>query len=231
MQGALTVRRVWIAVVSVLAIILVVLIATAGSSKKGIPPHPSSTHAIGAGAEVASLLAGIPQRGNTLGNPKAPVGLQYFGDLQCPFCKRFTLGTLISLIQSYVRSGKLKIEYRSLESATRDQKTFKSQQVAALAAGKQNKMWNFIYLFYGEQGRENSGYVTERYLQGLAQQVSGLNLIAWSAARNDPDLANSIAGDARAAGTAGVNSTPSFLLNRGAGAPFVSAIREKLLKG
>jgi hypothetical protein len=30
-------------------------------------------------------------------------------------------------------------------------------------------------------------YVTERYLEGLAQQVRGLNLIEWIAARNDPE--------------------------------------------
>ena len=36
------------------------------------------------------------------------------------------------------------------------------------AAGKQNKMWNFIETFYHEQGEEDSGYVTEKYLQGIA---------------------------------------------------------------
>jgi protein-disulfide isomerase len=182
-------------------------------------------------AEVASLLAGIPQRGNTLGDPRAPVAVQYFADLQCPFCRRFTLGTLPSLIRNYVRGGKLKIEYRSLETATRDPEAFKAQQVAALAAGKQNKMWNFIDLFYHEEGRENSGYVTERYLQELAQQVTGLNLIAWTAARNDAQLANTITGDARAARNAGVRSTPSFLIRRAAHTPYASAIREQLLKG
>jgi hypothetical protein len=35
-----------------------------------------------------------------------------------------------------VRPGKLKIEYRSLETATREPETFHTQQLAALAAGK-----------------------------------------------------------------------------------------------
>src|SRR5438132_4702968 len=61
-------------------------------------------------AEVSSLLAGIRQQGSTLGDPKAPVTLEYFADLQCPFCRRFTLLVLPSLIQRYVRSGELKIE-------------------------------------------------------------------------------------------------------------------------
>ncbi len=216
-------RRLGIVVGIGVAITVVILIATGGSSKKGYPmptstPKPNSTPAKRAGGEVMSLLAGIPQRGNTLGDPKAPVTLQYFGDLQCPFCERFTLGALHSLIQSYVRVGKLKIEYRSLKTATLDPETFKTQQVAALAAGRQNHMWEYIGLFYHEQGQENSGYVTERYLQGLAQQVTGLNLIAWTAARNGTELANTIASDARAASKAGLNDTPALLIGQTGGA-------------
>ena len=41
---------------------------------------------------------------------------------------------------------------------------FKDQQVAALAAGMQKKFWNYAELFYHEQGQEDTGYVTESYL-------------------------------------------------------------------
>jgi protein-disulfide isomerase len=212
----------------VAAIIVVILIASGCSSNGGVP-KPKVTHANGTGAEVASLLAGIPQRGNTLGDPTAPVTLEYFGDLECPFCREFTLGEIPSLIHSYVLSGKLKIEYRSMETATRDPETFGIQQVAALAAGKQGKMWNFIELFYHEQGKEDSGYVTESYLQDLASQVPGLNLIAWTAARSDAELANTITSDAQAANGAGLTRTPSFLIANPRNAPYASTI-ERLLR-
>jgi cytochrome c biogenesis protein CcmG/thiol:disulfide interchange protein DsbE len=182
-------------------------------------------------AVVSSLLAGIQQRGNTLGDPKAPVTVQYFGDLQCPYCAQFTLRVLPSLIESYVRSGKLKIEYRSLRTATRQPGVFEAQEIAALAAGRQNKMWNFIELFYHEQGREHSGYVTKSYVQGLAQQVSGLNLIEWTAAQNDPELARTLTTDAEAASSAGINGTPQFLVVKtGPRPPYLAAI-ETLFRG
>ena len=117
-------------------------------------------------AEVNHLLAGIPQSGNSLGSPTAPVTLQYYGDLECPICRKFTLGALPPLIRTGSEQGKLRIEYHNLETATREPETFKSQQAAALAAGKQAKMWNFIETFYHEQGAEDSGYVTEQYLRG-----------------------------------------------------------------
>src|SRR5262249_50746472 len=136
---------------------------------------------------------------------------------------------LPSLIESYVRTGKLKIEYRSLETATQMPSAFAAQQVAALAAGRQNKMWNFIELFYHEQGPERSGYVTERYLQGLAQQVSGLNLIEWTAARNDRELARTLTTDARVARSAGINGTPAFRLGyTQPRPPYLGAIKKQL---
>lgn len=200
-----------IVVSAVVAIVVVILIATGGGGgTKKVAPH--SAEASKTTATVNALIGGIPQNGSVLGNPNAPITLQYFGDLQCPVCKEFTLGALPPIIQKWVRTGKVKIEYRSLETATREQEEFKTQQVAALAAGKQNKMWNYIETFYHEQGEEGSGYVTESYLQGLAQQIPGLNLATWTNDRGSSELVNQVATDAQAANNAGFTGTPSFLI-------------------
>jgi protein-disulfide isomerase len=229
-----------VVVAIVVAIVVVVAIASSGGGAKKIAPNSKAANETV--TAVSSLVGGIPQSGNTLGAPNAPVTLQYFGDLECPICKQFTLGALQSIVPQWVRPGKLKIEYRSLQTATREPETFRTQQSAALAAGKQNKMWYYVELFYHEQGEEGSGYVTESYLQGLAQQVPGLNLASWSAARSDPAFTNAIAADAQAAAQRGFTGTPSFLIGKTGGpmqklentsltdpAPFNAAI-EKALK-
>jgi len=205
-----------IVVAVVVAVIVVVLIATGGKSKSGIPKSSGEKNATV--TEVSNLVGGIPQSANVLGSPTAPVTLQYFGDLECPICKQFTLGALPPIIQKWVRGGQLKIEYRSLETATREPEVFKDQQAAALAAGKQDKMWNYLETFYHEQGEEDSGYVTESYLQGIAQQVPGLNLTKWSSERSEPALDNQITGDGQAANAAGFTGTPSFLIGKTGGA-------------
>jgi protein-disulfide isomerase len=207
--------RLGIVIGAVIVIVAAILIATSGGSKKGIPTSSAAVNKVS--SEVDGILAGIPQNGSTIGNPNAPVTLQYYGDLQCPVCKAFTLGALPPLIEKYVRSGKLKIEYRSLETATREPETFKTQQVAALAAGKQAKMWNYLELFYHEQGQEGTEYVTESYLQKLAQQIPGLNLQAWTQARSSGELANVLANDAQAANNVGFTGTPSFLIGKTGG--------------
>jgi protein-disulfide isomerase len=201
----------------VIVIIAVILIATSGGGSKTPLPsttNPASTPAV---KEVTALLNGVPQNGSTLGNPKAPVTMVYFGDLQCPVCKDFTLGALPPLIEKYVRPGKLKIEYRNLETATREPETFKTQQTAALAAGKQQKGWYYIELFYHQQGQEGSEYVTEQYLQTLAKQVPGLNLANWKAARDDAQFNNTLTSDAQTANNAGFTGTPSFEIGKSSG--------------
>jgi len=201
-------------------IVVVILVATGGGSKSGIEKTTSSE----GGAktpkvvtEVSSLLGGIPQAGNTLGSPTAPVTLQYFGDLECPICREFSEGALKPLIEKYVRTGKLKIEYRNLETATREPETFRTQQIAALAAGKQHKGWYYIELFYHQQGQEDTGYVTEKYLQELARQVPDMNLATWTADRGNGEFTNTITTDAQAANNSGFTGTPSFLLGKTGG--------------
>jgi protein-disulfide isomerase len=208
--------RLGIVVAVVVVAIVVVLIATGGGGKKSSIPTTVSAKNANV-AEVTSTVGGVAQNGNVLGNPKAPVTLVYYGDLECPICRDFTLEALPSIIQKQVRTGKLKIEYRSLETATREPEVFKTQQVAALAAGKQNKMWTFLELFYHEQGEEDSGYVTESYLQNLASQVPGLNLTKWTSNRAEPALANQVAADEQAANTLGFSGTPSFQLGKTGG--------------
>jgi protein-disulfide isomerase len=162
--------------------------------------------------EIGVLLADIPQSANALGSPTAQVTLQYFGDLECPFCRDFTLEVLPAIIQRWVRSGDLRIEYHALETATREREVFVAQQVAALAAGRQDKAWYFIETFYREQGEEGSGYVTDRFLEGIAREVPALNVSQWNRDRTDQELANEIAADEQAALGAGLHGTPSFLI-------------------
>ncbi|HEX3851965.1 MAG TPA: thioredoxin domain-containing protein [Polyangiaceae bacterium] len=228
-----------IVVAVVVVIVVVIAVASGGGKKKTITAGTPQANA--SVTEVSSLLNGIPQNGNTLGDPNAPVTLKYYGDLECPICKEFTLGALPTVIQKYVRTGKLKIEYHSLETATREPEVFKTQQVAALAAGKQKLGWDFIELFYHEQGEEDSGYVNESYIQGLASQVPGLNLADWTTARSDPTYSNAVAADAQAANQAGFTGTPSFEIGKTGGklqkleagtfsepAPYETAIEKQL---
>jgi protein-disulfide isomerase len=194
--------------------------APVGAARLAAPPHQAPAPRAAAAKRAAAidavgrLLHGIPEQGNALGYASAPVTLQVFGDLECPICKELALGVLGKLIKRDVRTRKLKIEYRSLETATREREVFYKQQVAALAAGRQDKMWYFVELFYREQGQEDSGYVDNAYLRGIARQVPGLNLAAWEFARRDLIFAEAVYQDEQVANLHHFLGTPSFLLGR-----------------
>jgi protein-disulfide isomerase len=197
-------------------VIVVVLVATGRSSSR-LAVAASTAQSQIAEREVNALLDGIPQSGNTLGQPTAPVTLQIFLDLQCLTSKVFVLSFLPSIIHDWVRSNAVKIEFHSRETDTRDPQVFVKQQMAALAAGAQNKLWNFIEIFYHEQGQEYTNYVTEDYIQGIASQVPGLDPTQWASDRENEQYFRPLVADRHTAIARQLRSTPALLIGRTGG--------------
>ncbi len=198
-----------VVVAAVAVVAVAIAISSGGTNASGLKKGHQANAAV---TQVENLLAGIPQSGSVLGNPNAKVTMTYYGDLECPVCQDFTLnGGFPELVAKDVRAGKVKVDYRSFQTATRDPQVFQTQQVAALAAGEQSRFWNYAELFYRQQGAEGSGYVNENYLTGLAKQIPGLNLSAWQSARNNSVLAGQVSADAQAGSAAGVQGTPTLI--------------------
>lgn len=197
--------------VAIVVIVVAIVISTSGGGSAGLARGPQASKAA---AAVQSMLSGIPQSGSTIGSPSAPVKVTYYGDLECPVCKAFTLGSdgggWPQFVASDIRSGKVQVTYSGLETATPDPQTFQTQQLAALAAGLQGKFWQYAELFYHEQGQEGSRYVTEAYLDGLARQVPGLNYAKWLSDRRNPSLLGEVQSQEAAATAAGVTGTPTL---------------------
>jgi len=197
------------------AAVVAVAIAISSSGSSNSAPKPTSTAAKQQASTVNTLLAGIPQSGVTLGSPTAKVTVTEYGDLECPVCRDFALGAENNLISNDVKSGKVKLVYKSLETATGngpDPGVFPTQQAAAYAAGQQGKAWYYIELFYHEQGQEGTAYVIPAYLDGLAQQVPGLAYSTWLTASKSPSLTAQVTADQQAAAAQGFNSTPTIVV-------------------
>ncbi|MHB8657195.1 MAG: DsbA family protein [Solirubrobacteraceae bacterium] len=199
-----------VVLIAVAVVAIAIAISSGGSSTAAGLASGSRGKALS--QQVQQLLAGIPQSGARLGDPNAKVTLVYYGDLQCPICQQFTVqGGFPQLVANDVRSGKVQIVYRAFETATRDPSTFQTQQVAALAAGKQSHFWDFIELFYRQQGAEGTGYVTDAYLTGLAQEIPGLNLTRWRTDRSGSSLVSQVQSDGQSGTAAGVQGTPTLI--------------------
>ena len=164
--------------------------------------------------EVGALLAGIPQEGQTLGASTAPVTLQVFADLEDNDSKRWFLTLLPAIISAFVRTNILKIEYHSFKTNTEGSETFVKQQSAALAAGAQNKLWDYVDTFYHEQGKEYTPYVTESYIDNIGSQIPGLNIAQWHKDRNDDWRIEEVVEEDQKGRADRIHVTPAYRLGR-----------------
>lgn len=156
---------------------------------------------------VKGKLKGIPQSGLLLGDPSAKVTLYEYGDLQCPVCKAFSEQIVPEVIESQVRSGEANLEFRNF--------TIISQEsipagAAAVAAGKQGRGWNYIELFYRNQGEEASGYVTDEFLREIARGAGVPDLGKWEKERESKQVIEEVEDSTAEAQRLGFTGTPSF---------------------
>jgi protein-disulfide isomerase len=192
------------------AIVVTVSVIVAGGASKGTSP-PGKGQAAAGVAKTNALFASVPQSGTTLGNPKAPASLVVFADLQCPFCRQYDLGVVPTLVQRYVRTGKLSLELREIALIGPD--SLKAATWAA-AAAQQNRLYQFADLFYRNQGIENSGYVTDSFVSKMARGA-GMNVAQARRYASSPSLRQRLAATTNAAQNAGVDGTPTFFVGRG----------------
>ncbi len=207
-------RRVLIAVGAVvvlaaLGIGLGVALAGGSSSLKNVPVTGSLTNklTLPQAAQVHKLLAGVPQKGNVLGKANAPATLIEYIDLQCPFCDQFELTVFPDLVTQYVQDGTLKIEAVPLAFIGPDSQR---GRLAAIAAAKQNKMFDFMEVLYANQGTENTGWLTNNEVTKAAASVPGLDVqkaLAGAKLKSASDLAKSFDKSAIAAR---VSRTPTI---------------------
>jgi protein-disulfide isomerase len=122
---------------------------------------------------VQHEFAGIPQQGRVLGRPNAPVTMVEYVDLQCPGCRALETEVMPTIVPELVRTGKLKIEARPIAFIGPDSVP---ARYAAIAAGSQNKMFNFMQVVYANQGVENTGWLNHAFIEKAAASVPGMQV-------------------------------------------------------
>jgi protein-disulfide isomerase len=192
------------------AVLAVVLIAVA----TGNSPHPPATTGSSGAASPPdgprALFVGIPQQGDTVGKAAAPATMLVFEDPQCPFCQQWTLDTLPTVVDEFVRTGRLKLVYRGIEViGPNSEKGLR----AVFAAGRQNKLWNFSDALYDMQGAENSGWITDDVIRSAAT-AAGAGGAAILAASSSSEVTAQLALAEREAQTYQVQGTPTFVLEQ-----------------
>jgi protein-disulfide isomerase len=199
-----------------LALVVVAVLIVISSSDSG----GGDSGNIVVAKEVDQLLAGIPQKGMMLGDSSAKVAVLEFGDLQCPFCKGYSEEVLPQVIENRVRGGEAKLDFRNYTIIGPQSKP---AGAAAIAAGEQGRGWNFVELFYRNQGTEDTGYADDQFLTAIAKAAGVPNLARWNQARKSKVAIARVEATTAEAQELGFSGTPSFALE-GPGAKGVEAI-------
>ncbi len=158
-------------------------------------------------AEVEQELGGIQQSALLLGDPKAPVELVEFGDLQCPVCKANSEEAMPGVIEGPVAEGKAKVSFRNFIIISEESEP---AGAAALAAGEQGCGWTYLNLFYRNQGKEASGYVTDEFLTAIAEAAGVKDIAKWNQDRNGKALKDEVRKTSEEAQRLGLEGTPTF---------------------
>lgn len=152
-----------------------------------------------------------------LGSVDAPVTMVIFSDYRCPFCARHSRAVEPELIDRYVESGQLRLEWRDLP-------IFGDASLLAARAGRaaaeQGLFWEFNRAVYAAAPQSGHHDLTEQKLIGFAEQVGVTDVDRFAAALETDEFDADIQADYMQAMSLGLSGTPSFVIN---GHPVVGA--------
>ena len=143
----------------------------------------------------------VPGNAPSKGPADAPIVIIEYSDFQCPYCKK-ALPTVKAIEQKY--GDKIRVVFMNQPLATH--KMARPAALAALAADKQGKFWEYHDALFAAQGLD------EDTLVAIAKEV-GLTLSKWEADRTSIEVDAAVAADAARAEKWKITSTPTFLVN------------------
>ena len=147
---------------------------------------------------------------NTMGDPKAPVKIVEYADYQCPFCLRYWQETEPLIIKTYIATGKVFYEYRSVGAFIGPESA--SAAEAAYCAGDQGKFWEYHDILFSNWTGENAGDFAPAKLNQYAAAAS-LDINKFNDCLRQGLHKGQVQQDVASAKADGIQATPSFVIN------------------
>jgi protein-disulfide isomerase len=163
-------------------------------------------------AEANNLFKGIPQNGLTLGNPKAPVTMEMFIDVQCPVCDDYEVNHLPGVVNKYIRTGKVQLHLKPWAFLGGNGSQSFTGRLGLIAAAQQNKGFQYAKVLYDNQGTEETGWLTGQEMAHIAASVTGLKLAQWRDDTNGSAVKDTANAVDKLAKQGNVTGTPTILV-------------------
>lgn len=171
---------------------------------------------------AAPTVASNQVRGTTknfgvlVGKPTAPAKMIAYEDFQCPICRQFetTNGTLVN---KYIKEGKLQVEYRTIAFLDRESSTNYSTRSLNAAACVRNyytaEIWKIFHdVLFANQPEEGSAGLPDSQLITYAK-AAGAKSTQVEDCINNQTFKDWTASATDASSKAGVTGTPTITIN------------------
>ncbi len=189
------------------SLLLVAVLLISACAAPGLPTAPDSAQP--ASTSVAAPAAGADPRSK--GKADAPVTIVEFSDFQCPFCSRWVSQTYPALVEDYIDTGKVQLQFRDFP-LTQIHPNAQGAAVASRCAAEQGAYWEMHDKLFGSQNEWADLPDPKETFGGYASGL-GLDQAAFAACLTSGQFDQAIQDDLQAGQAAGVTGTPSFLIN------------------
>ncbi len=205
------------AVVAIVAVVLGVAVFTGGDAQSPADAGPASIsdddrsvtgeEELGPLGDLARREEGDPL---AMGAVDAPVVMVEFADYRCPFCAKFSRDVEPELIEKYVDTGNLRIEWRDMPIYGEDSARAAR---AARAAAAQGRFWEFNRALYAAAPDGGHPEMPPEKLRGFAEQAGVPDIERFMAQMNSDEFESLLHVDTMHAQRLGIPATPAFVIN------------------
>ncbi len=201
-----------VAVLVALAVALVVAIGfgDGGGADEQAPAGGRAATTPAPTGPLGDLARRVPGDPMALGAVDAPVVMVMFSDYRCPFCAKFSRDTEQELVDEYVTTGTLRIEWR-------DYPIFGPESTLGAEAGRaaaaQGRFWEFNRAVFASAPERGHPELTPDLLEQFATEAGVGDIARFRTDIADPATASAVQSDLGQASSLGVPSTPAFVIN------------------
>lgn len=181
---------------------------TAGSTPSADrATKPEASGAPAANATDAMVVAA--DKGRIMGDSAAKTWVIVASDFQCPYCRQWHSESYKQFVDTYVRTGKVKVAYVNFPLGQHQNAVPAAK--AAMCASAQNKFWQYHDALFDSQDKWEAMPQPRAVYDSIARAV-GVNFAEWGKCVDSDRMLPLIFGDRDRAAAGGVQSTPTFLV-------------------
>ncbi|MFT4922124.1 MAG: protein-disulfide isomerase [Haloarculaceae archaeon] len=156
----------------------------------------------------------------TMGSSDASLTVEYYGNWKCPYCQQFSTNGLVEIVREYVKSGQIRLQFRTLAYTRNDANEWEvwpgedAARIGEVGLGiwetDPAASWPFHETVVENQGDPGSEWATFDRLETLARRAGMEQWAPVERRASEKQFRPRLLQTARTAEANGISSTPTL---------------------